>query len=509
MGYELKDSGDRRDFGTGAVRDMGEGKGRTDLLPFHTLLELSKHFEAGAKKYEAENWRKGIPLRVYLDSALRHLFKFALGMRDERHDLAALWNVACLIETRHMIDRGILPDALANLPEWYTPHPADVGAIREAVGLPRPDEGISFLPAFDPGTENVNVDHPEFRVENAGYLAGGAYATEGIAVPGTLEATDRQGNEVELTTSGPGGQVFYVSKQDAGKELIVSYIHDPVEWAEWERQRVEIPECGCGDEGSPYEGIGDVPLCDFPSTDFIPVGDLNDWLEKRYPEKYRGVDHTEPDRTDAMNDPAIIPPRMPGDVPGLDAHMPTPATIVHAIECDCADCIAGHPLFNPDLILDGQDAEEAGIVPVLIGPDALADDAPYCSAGGCGCGEPDAVPLDLTGLTPFIVVRLTKFDSAPQRWAVKDGQSYYTPDYRTEAWRTPAALDRGRDRGAAARRLVPGGVDGVGGRADRMTGVRVGSLRTVDLAGACTWGVLGAALIGGVLWLFGVRLLLW
>jgi hypothetical protein len=42
-----------------------------------------------------------------------------------------------------------------------------------------------------------------------------------------------------------------------------------------------------------------------------------------------------------------------------------------------------------------------------------------------------------------------------------------------------------------------------------MTGVRVGSLRTVDLAGACTWGVLGAALIGGVLWLFGVRLLLW
>jgi hypothetical protein len=216
---------------------------------------------------------------------------------------------------------------------------------------------------------------------------------------------------------------------------------DPFRWGEDDDFECDALEHTAADEDAdvaalliqPYEGLGDIHVCDFPSTDFIPVGDLDAYLEQTFPT---------PDRTDAMNDPAIIPPRMPGDVPGLDAHMPTPATIVHAIECDCADCIAGHPLFNPDLILDGQDAEEAGIVPVLIGPDALADDAPYCSAGGCGCGEPDAVPLDLTGLTPFIVVRLTKFDSAPQRWAVKDGQSYYTPDYRTEAWRTPAALDR-------------------------------------------------------------------
>ena len=30
---ELKDSGARREFGTGAVRDIQEGKGRCDLLP--------------------------------------------------------------------------------------------------------------------------------------------------------------------------------------------------------------------------------------------------------------------------------------------------------------------------------------------------------------------------------------------------------------------------------------------------------------------------------------------
>ena len=37
----LQDSGDRREFGTGAVRDMAEGKGRYDLLPCHTGHEIA------------------------------------------------------------------------------------------------------------------------------------------------------------------------------------------------------------------------------------------------------------------------------------------------------------------------------------------------------------------------------------------------------------------------------------------------------------------------------------
>ena len=34
---ELKDSGARRDFGTGAVRDAADGKGRCDLLPLQVV----------------------------------------------------------------------------------------------------------------------------------------------------------------------------------------------------------------------------------------------------------------------------------------------------------------------------------------------------------------------------------------------------------------------------------------------------------------------------------------
>ena len=44
----IKDSGERTEFGTGAVRDMHSGKGRMDLLPWEALVEVSKHCEEKA-----------------------------------------------------------------------------------------------------------------------------------------------------------------------------------------------------------------------------------------------------------------------------------------------------------------------------------------------------------------------------------------------------------------------------------------------------------------------------
>lgn len=46
----IKDSGERRVFQTGAVRDCAEGKGRMDLIPWNAVLEVSKHCERGAAK---------------------------------------------------------------------------------------------------------------------------------------------------------------------------------------------------------------------------------------------------------------------------------------------------------------------------------------------------------------------------------------------------------------------------------------------------------------------------
>lgn len=145
----IKDSGERREFCTGAVRDMAEGKGRFDLVPLDVLaelmphdnkvatngflywvsafiengdegnlfratwcaidatgkspwecaLDLAVHFENGAKKYGEYNWQKGIEARSYIDSAVRHYCKYEAGFEDEPHATACLWNLVCCLWT--------------------------------------------------------------------------------------------------------------------------------------------------------------------------------------------------------------------------------------------------------------------------------------------------------------------------------------------------------------------------------------------------------------------------
>lgn len=139
---KLPDSGERRQFESGAVRDIAQGKGRCDLMPlgvigewlqdrilckineylysgdisplWHALttfnrergdhmstamLEVAKHFEDGAVKYGDRNWEKGIPVHCYIDSAVRHYFKYRRGDQDEPHDRAFMWNILCAMWT--------------------------------------------------------------------------------------------------------------------------------------------------------------------------------------------------------------------------------------------------------------------------------------------------------------------------------------------------------------------------------------------------------------------------
>lgn len=77
--FSINDSGNRREFDTGAVRDMAEGKGRMDLLPWTAIMEVSKHCERGAEKYGEHNVDKGIPVHSFIDSAARHLGKYIEG----------------------------------------------------------------------------------------------------------------------------------------------------------------------------------------------------------------------------------------------------------------------------------------------------------------------------------------------------------------------------------------------------------------------------------------------
>jgi hypothetical protein len=95
---EIKDSGERRIFPTGANRDMADGKGDMFSLPAAAIIRVSKHYELGAKKYSRLNYMKGIPISSFMDSALRHIFKYLDGWDDEDHLSAAAFNILGAIQ---------------------------------------------------------------------------------------------------------------------------------------------------------------------------------------------------------------------------------------------------------------------------------------------------------------------------------------------------------------------------------------------------------------------------
>ena len=114
----VKDSGERQEFSTGSVRDTQTGKGRYDLISPFVEERDAKHMENGARKYNPRNWERGQPVSRYIDSAKRHINKFQQGLKDEDHLAAARWNLACIMHTLEMIERGLLPKELDDLPDY-------------------------------------------------------------------------------------------------------------------------------------------------------------------------------------------------------------------------------------------------------------------------------------------------------------------------------------------------------------------------------------------------------
>ena len=129
-GAKLPDSGDRREFSTGSVRDVRSGKGRYDLLSPIALKAYAKRMEDGMSKYGERNWEKGQPVMSYIDSAMRHMWNFIDDcmcgrVAEEDHLGAAMWNVASCIHTVEMIKNGSLPNSLDDTPKPDVPPTAD------------------------------------------------------------------------------------------------------------------------------------------------------------------------------------------------------------------------------------------------------------------------------------------------------------------------------------------------------------------------------------------------
>ena len=116
--HQMKDSGKRQIFGKGAVRDLGDEKGAYDLITPIGLKRVALVYEKGAKKYDPRNWENGIPVGRILQSAIRHLYQYIEGYRDEDHLGHAAWNCLAAIHIEEMVERGLLPKEFNDMPNY-------------------------------------------------------------------------------------------------------------------------------------------------------------------------------------------------------------------------------------------------------------------------------------------------------------------------------------------------------------------------------------------------------
>ncbi len=96
MEYEIKDSGQRKTFSTGMMRDSGTTTLRPDLIWLPGLQRLAELYGKGALKYAERNWEKAETLEElnrFKASAWRHFFKYMRGDRDEDHMAATIFNL--------------------------------------------------------------------------------------------------------------------------------------------------------------------------------------------------------------------------------------------------------------------------------------------------------------------------------------------------------------------------------------------------------------------------------
>jgi hypothetical protein len=66
-------------------------------MPPLAILRVAKVYEQGAEKYGDRNWELGQPQDRFMDSALRHLFQWQAGKRDEDHLAHAAFNILAMI----------------------------------------------------------------------------------------------------------------------------------------------------------------------------------------------------------------------------------------------------------------------------------------------------------------------------------------------------------------------------------------------------------------------------
>ena len=104
-------------FKTGAVRDTQEGKENyPECLSFLALRRYGLYMQKASAKYGEDNWRKGIPVKSYERSLMRHLQKYFANKYDGAtlepdvdHLAAAMFNLQGLM---HELEKAAMSASL-------------------------------------------------------------------------------------------------------------------------------------------------------------------------------------------------------------------------------------------------------------------------------------------------------------------------------------------------------------------------------------------------------------
>ena len=159
MAFELKQTGDKQKFSTGAQRDSASNKCRPDLVSPFAVDRVSWIYKHGADWYGDRNWERGMPFSRVLASLERHLVAYKQGKTDEDHLGQLVWNGMALLHYEEVIKLGLLPAELNDLPRY----------IQQINDLPFPTDwtGREGLPlgVKDAKPKTVASVRPEERVE--------------------------------------------------------------------------------------------------------------------------------------------------------------------------------------------------------------------------------------------------------------------------------------------------------------------------------------------------------
>ena len=233
--FELKQSGNKQTFKTGAQRDSQEGKPEQWMGSPLANMRYGHLLAKGASHYGMFNYMKGFPLSRTLASLQRHVDDYLLHKLgftpddNEDHAAAIRFGADVLMHTEEAVVRGYLPEELLDLkpPHVIKPVPREgqpesqstvereralvakaINAGREMAGFLRRREGREKLAAGEPiliyvagpftgdGTQCVK-DSNQIQAENIGRAIKdkGHYAHVPHAATAFLENGDSEQEE--------------------------------------------------------------------------------------------------------------------------------------------------------------------------------------------------------------------------------------------------------------------------------------------------------------------------